>query len=160
MPIIVPTITKAQIQKPYEIFNMSFIIYTVAAAPVENMIIYIPEAAATFGGWPKLISKGLNMTPPPMPTAPVIHPANKESKTNFTKFLPTISISPGINPSPYLIFIFYSLCTCAAAIIVIIMHNDTKTVSVIQSGTEHFSMPINDGTLLEPRIKVAKSNKK
>lgn len=47
-------------------------------AAVEKMIIYIPVEEATFGGTPKLSSKGLKMAPPPNPTADPIMPPKSE----------------------------------------------------------------------------------
>jgi hypothetical protein len=48
-------------------------------APDANIIMYMPDAVATFGGTPRLISKGLNIIPPPSPRAPDIHPPSKEN---------------------------------------------------------------------------------
>jgi hypothetical protein len=47
------------------------------------MIIYIPVAAATYGGVPMLNNIGLKIEPPPSPKAPEINPPKRPRKSNF-----------------------------------------------------------------------------
>ena len=44
---------------------------------------YIPVAEATDGSTPRLKSKGLNIVPPPKPSAPDINPPKKAKNTNL-----------------------------------------------------------------------------
>jgi hypothetical protein len=70
-------------------------------APDANIIIYIPDDVATFGGTPMLINKGLNIIPPPNPIAPDIHPPIRENIINFIKFYLFKFTSSFIIPEPY-----------------------------------------------------------
>ncbi len=67
--------------------------YETVEAPDANIIMYIPDAVATFGGTPRLISKGLNIIPPPNPRAPEIHPPSIENMISFANVLLVNSIS-------------------------------------------------------------------
>ena len=108
IPIQDPNKLDNATKNPYCIFSISFIIYVIVDAPVENIIIYIPDADATFGGTLRLNNNGLNIAPPPSPNAPETHPPRSEKTTKYTRVLPYNGISLFANPLPYLIFNFYS----------------------------------------------------
>jgi hypothetical protein len=78
MPTNVPIRQNEPIQRPYCISNISLTTNVTVDAPVENIIMYMPVAEATFGGTPILKSRGLNIAPPPNPRAPETHPPKKE----------------------------------------------------------------------------------
>ena len=75
--------------------SMSLKMYETVEAPDENIIMYMLDAVATFGGKPRLISKGLKIIPPPSPKAPDIHPPSKENTISFANvsFVNSISFS-------------------------------------------------------------------
>ena len=86
MPPHEPTMQNIPNHIAYGTFIIPFIKYEAVVAPVAKIIMYIPELVATFGGTPKLISKGLKIKPPPNPRAPEIHPPNNENINIFVKF--------------------------------------------------------------------------
>lgn len=49
---------------------------------------YIPVEEATFGGHPRLRSKGLKIEPPPSPRAPETHPPKKEKIISLIYYVP------------------------------------------------------------------------
>jgi hypothetical protein len=62
-------------------------------APVENIIMYIPEAEATLGGHTILSNKGLNIAPPPRPRAPETQPPMNEKAISLPIVFPSNLIS-------------------------------------------------------------------
>lgn len=79
-----------------------------------NIIIYIPVAAATYGGTPMPINTGLNTTPPPSPTALASPPPN-DASTILSNELPEYWMSDLLVPILVSCLIFsslYTLFTC------------------------------------------------
>ena len=111
MPKNVPMKQNPPTHAPYVMSSIPFRIYVIVEAPVAKMIIYIPDALATFGGSPILSSRGLKIAPPPSPRAPETHPPMKENMSSFLRLLPFISMSQEANPGPYFTFIIYSYWT-------------------------------------------------
>lgn len=108
MPNKVPIMQKPPTHSPYDMFSSPEMMYVIVEAPVENIIIYIPLAEATFGGTPILNKSGLKIAPPPKPKAPETQPPMKEKPTSFARFEPRRSITPSEIPLPYSLFKFYS----------------------------------------------------
>jgi len=77
-------------------------------APVENIIMYIPVADATYAGTPILNNNGLKTLPPPIPSAPDIQPPMKLNSKSLNSLTPFIGFSLFPKPAPYLILRFYS----------------------------------------------------
>ncbi len=77
----------------------------------ENKIMYIPVADATEGKIPRLSNKGLNIAPPPSPSAPDINPPRKANVTNLKSTLRCNFRSLGAIPAPTLVFKAYSYLT-------------------------------------------------
>jgi hypothetical protein len=94
---------------------MPAMMYEQVEAPVAKMIIYMPDAEATFGGTPILNKRGLKIEPPPRPNAPEAKPPKIEPSTSVVKLEPFSSISPGSRPLPYLILISCSQLTYRTA---------------------------------------------
>ena len=108
MPTHEPIMQNTPSQSEYGIFSRPLKRYETVVAPDANIIMYMPDDVATFGGTPKLISKGLKIMPPPSPRAPEIHPPIKENTISFTKVLLFNAIS-FLFPLPNLVFRF---CSC------------------------------------------------
>jgi hypothetical protein len=66
----------------------------------ENRIMYIPVAEATEGKTPRLNKSGLNIAPPPRPSAPDIKPPRKAKVTNLTRTKRSSLRSLGAMPAP------------------------------------------------------------
>jgi hypothetical protein len=111
IPMHEPIMQNVPSQSEYEIFSSPLNRYETVVAPDANIIMYMPDDVATFGGTPRLISKGLNIIPPPNPKAPDIHPPIKENTISFTKvsFVNSISF---LFPLLNLAFNFYSYFIC------------------------------------------------
>ena len=107
--------------------------YTVLDPLVENNIIYIPVAPDTEGGTPKLKSKGLNIAPPPNPSAPDTHPPRKAKTINFRRICFVRMTSLGAIPKPTLIFKAWVFITLVMENIVIAVQNTIKVISITQS---------------------------
>lgn len=87
-PIIEPIIHQNPIVNAYSKFSMLYIIYTILEPALENMIMYIPVEDDTDGETPMLSRTGLNMAPPPKPSAPATHPPTNAKKRSFLKVDP------------------------------------------------------------------------
>ena len=129
--------------------SMSLKMKVIELAPVENISMYIAVADATFGGSPRLKSKGLKIEPPPRPRAPDTKPPANES-TNTLNFLPTKLASVSTKPLPYLILSDYSCSSTCRLLKLIEMQNIAKTASETKSAKLQVLIPKMDGFFFEP----------
>lgn len=150
MPMIDPIIQNRPAHIPYEMFRRSLSIYVKVDAPVEKMIMYIPVADDTWGGTPKLSSNGLNILPPPIPSAPEMMPPVKAKNKSLNNGNPESGISDSVSPSPYLILSLCSICYREIEYEVIMTQNRTKTAIPTQSKGEQVWMPKILGFYWEP----------
>ena len=79
---------------------------------------YIPVADATDGKTPRLSMRGLNIAPPPRPSAPDMNPPRNAKVTNFNRTILLSLRSLGAKPAPTLVLRDYSYRTLRAAKIV------------------------------------------
>ena len=98
IPINEPTTHQNPIQKAKVQFNIEKEKYTMLEPAVESIIKYIPVEEETVGGTPILKRIGLNMAPPPKPSAPAVHPPINAKNRSFRRFFPFNIISLSANP--------------------------------------------------------------
>jgi hypothetical protein len=120
----------------------------------------MPVDAATVGGSPNPINTGLNITPPPRPTAEV-NPPPKEPRTSFiTMVISRYEISDSVNPIFENCFIRCSMRNLLIYVIERMAVTRRNKIHSMKSVIEHFYMPIIDGFLFEPRSKFTKKASK
>ena len=100
MPATVPMMQNTEAKRPYETLSMSFMMYVNVDAPVAKIIMYMPVDEATLGGTPTESRSGLNIAPPPSPSAPATHPPMIEKVSNLARVFPSKIGSPGTRPDP------------------------------------------------------------
>jgi hypothetical protein len=110
---------------------------------------YMPVAELTCGGTPILKSSGLNMLPPPIPSAPDTQPPISEKTINLIIFGFVSSISLLLRV-PYSFLSSYSLFCDLTEYNVNKKHILTNTNIPNQSSPEHILMPKTLGFTFEP----------
>jgi hypothetical protein len=121
--------------------------------PVANIIIYIPEEDATFGGTFMANSNGLKMAPPPRPRAPQAHPPKNDPATSLQVLVESSSITPSASPSPNAFLSSCSYYILLTATQERMVQMTTNIATAAQSPPEHLLIPNSDGFLLDPRHK-------
>jgi len=133
--------------------------YKIQVLILENVIMYIPVAEDTLGGTPRPINNGLNITPPPNPSAPATQPALKPRARIFLITIPSKTKSDStILMSPNSLLIFCSLATNLDPMITKQIIMKIKMPYRMLSPAEHFSKP--GDPLRKETIKRTNSKKK
>ena len=110
-PIMDPKVLHPAIQRAKLMQSSWFRKYIRQAAILLKVTRYMPVAEETFGGTPIDNSKGLNMDPPPSPSAPATQPPANAKKRTSQSVLP--SNLKSLSTKFVLLNFFLSVCSLA-----------------------------------------------
>lgn len=127
------------------------------AAKVEYETRQRPVADETLGGTPMAKRTGLQIEPPPSPSAPATHPPTKPKHVTIQRGFPykRISLSTKLIP-PYFCLIFYTPAFDLIAMKAPNKHKQRNSALIIKSKPEHVSTPMRDSLLRLPVNKLSR----